>query len=109
MQTTDHQYYCWSVLQTSSCPTGVFSKATPRLGKLIEVTLDMPTRFRTCYLLGDFNFPYIDWHSINPTTSDTVTSTDYCDMLNDHFLHCILKSNKNVKHKLWKYSRLNLY
>ena len=29
---------------------GVFSKATPMLRKLIEDTLDMPTRFRTCYL-----------------------------------------------------------
>ena len=43
------------------------------------------TRFATCYLVGDFNFPYIDWHSLTPTSSDSCT-VDFCDMLNDHFL-----------------------
>ena len=43
------------------------------------------TRFTTFYLVGDFNFPCIDWHSISPTSSDAHT-LDFCSMLNDHFL-----------------------
>ena len=43
------------------------------------------TRFATCYLVGDFNFPSIDWHSLTATSSDLCT-VDFCDMLNDHFL-----------------------
>ena len=43
------------------------------------------TRFATCYLVGDFNFPNTDWHSLTATSSDLCT-VDFCDMLNDHFL-----------------------
>ena len=43
------------------------------------------TRFATCCLVCDFNFPSIDWHSLTPTSSDLCT-VDFCDMLNDHFL-----------------------
>ena len=43
------------------------------------------TRFTTFYLVRDFNFPCIDWHSISPTSSDAHT-LDFCSMLNDHFL-----------------------
>ena len=43
------------------------------------------TRFSTCYLVGDFNFPCIDWHTISPTSTDALT-LDFCSMLNDHFL-----------------------
>ena len=43
------------------------------------------TRFATCFLVGDFNFPSIDWHSLTATSSDSCT-VDFCDMLNDHFL-----------------------
>ena len=32
------------------------------------------TRFATCYLAGDFNFPSINWHSISATSSDLM----YC-------------------------------
>ena len=32
------------------------------------------TRFVTCYLAGDFNFPSINWHSISATSSDLM----YC-------------------------------
>ena len=43
------------------------------------------SRFTTFYLVGDFNFPCIDWHSLSPTSSDALT-LDFCSMLNDHFL-----------------------
>ena len=42
------------------------------------------TRFATCYLVGDFNFPSIDWHSLTATSSDLCT-VDVCD-INDYFL-----------------------
>ena len=46
------------------------------------------TRFATFYLVGDFIFPSIDWHSLTATSSDLCT-VDFCDMLNHHFLvHC---------------------
>ena len=31
------------------------------------------TRFATCYLVGDFNFSSIDWHSLTATSSDRCT------------------------------------
>ena len=46
--------------------------------------IDM-TRFATCFLVGDFNFPCIDWHTISPTSTDALT-LDFCSLLNDHFL-----------------------
>ena len=42
------------------------------------------TRFVTCYLVGDFNFPSIDWHSLTATSSDLCT-VDFCE-INDYFL-----------------------
>ena len=52
------------------------------------------TRFATCYLVGNFNFPNIDWHSLTPPSSDICTA-DFCDMLNDHFLvQCNFHSTK---------------
>ena len=43
------------------------------------------TRFSTCYLVGDFNFPCIDWHTISPTSTDALT-LEFCSMINDRFL-----------------------
>ena len=43
------------------------------------------TSFATCYLVGNFNFPNIDWHSLTPTSSEKCTA-DFCDMLHGHFL-----------------------
>ena len=43
------------------------------------------TRFSTCYLVGDFIFPCIDWHTISPTSTDALP-LDFCSLLNDHFL-----------------------
>ena len=36
------------------------------------------TRFATCYPVGEFYFPSIDWHSLTPTSSDLCT-VDFCD------------------------------
>ena len=41
-------------------------------------------RFGTSYLVGNFNFPGIDWYRLTPTSRDTCTA-DFCDMLNDIF------------------------
>ena len=40
--------------------------------------IDM-TRFATCFLVGDFNFPCIDWHTISPTSTDALT-LDFCSL-----------------------------
>ena len=54
------------------------------------------TRFATCYLVGYFNFPSIDWHSLTAISSDLCT-VDFCDMLNDHSL---VQCNLNPKRML---------
>ena len=36
------------------------------------------TRFATCYLVGDFNFPSIDLHSLTATSGDICTA-DFCE------------------------------
>ena len=43
------------------------------------------TRFATFYLVGDLNFPSIDWYSLTATSSHLCT-VDFCDMFNHHFL-----------------------
>ena len=60
--------------------------------------IDM-TRFATCFLVGDFNFPCIDWHTISPTSTDALT-LDFCSLLNDHFCsllndHFLVQCNYN--------------
>ena len=43
------------------------------------------TRISSVILVGDFNFPNIDWHTVSPILSDPLT-LDFCAIANDHFL-----------------------
>ncbi|XP_066270906.1 uncharacterized protein [Branchiostoma lanceolatum] len=76
-------------------PSGDLASFTANLSSVME---KVQREYRMCCLLGDFNIPRVDWHYC--TAIGEGKEADFCDLINNNFLHQHNQIPSNKNHNL---------